>query len=111
MEKQFFSRRGFIGASAVASAAAISSAAGIKPSDLPDLTVKGVKVHKVKDYSHVVSITTSSTGRFLQVSGLHFVGQRAPAPLQPFVSTILPATEPVARSSRACLASKAGTYG
>jgi len=60
MEKQIFSRRGFIGASAVASAAAISSAAGIKPSDLPDLTVKEVKVHKVKDYSHVVSITTSS---------------------------------------------------
>lgn len=60
MEKQLVSRRRFIGASATASAVAVSSAAGIKPRDLPDLTIKDVKVYVVKDYSHVVSVTTTS---------------------------------------------------
>lgn len=65
MERLTISRRHFLGSSALASAAvvsarAVSAAAGIKPSDLPDLTIKEVKVSVVKDFSHVVSVTTSS---------------------------------------------------
>jgi L-alanine-DL-glutamate epimerase-like enolase superfamily enzyme len=45
MSRHSFSRRGFLGAATFSPAARASAAVGIKPSDLPDLTIKEVKVH------------------------------------------------------------------
>ena len=65
MDRLTVSRRDFLGSFAVASAvvssaAVASAAAGIKTSDLPDLTIKEVKVFVVKDYSHVVSVVAAT---------------------------------------------------
>src|ERR1700726_1183914 len=65
MERSNLSRRDFIissvlGSTASASAETLSAAIGVKPSDLPDLTIKDVKIYVVKDYSHVVSIVSAS---------------------------------------------------
>ncbi len=43
------SRRTFLGGSALLSAASLSAAAGIKPADLPDLSIKEVKAHITSD--------------------------------------------------------------
>lgn len=45
MIKPNLSRRHFLGGSAMASAASLCAAAGLKSSDLPDLTIKEVKAH------------------------------------------------------------------
>jgi len=61
-------RRGFLGASALASAAGLlpsalraqtASAAGVKPADLPDLTIKAVKVYATAS-GRLASITAAS---------------------------------------------------
>ena len=59
MAKDTVSRRGFLGAAAVGPAASGCAAAGIKPSDLPDLTVKEVKVHSTA-YGQLACVTTHS---------------------------------------------------
>jgi len=45
MSESSVSRRNFLGSSALITVAGLSGAAGIKPSDLPDLTIKEVKAH------------------------------------------------------------------
>jgi L-alanine-DL-glutamate epimerase-like enolase superfamily enzyme len=51
------SRRHFLGGAAALSAARVSRAAGIKPSDLPDLTIQEVKVY-VTDHGRLASVVT-----------------------------------------------------
>ncbi len=53
------SRRGFLGSSAVAPAAGLFTAAGIKAADLPNLTIKEVKVH-VTDRGNLACVVTES---------------------------------------------------
>jgi L-alanine-DL-glutamate epimerase-like enolase superfamily enzyme len=49
MIESSLSRRAFLSSSALVSAATLSAAAGIKPGDLPDLTIKEVKAHITTD--------------------------------------------------------------
>ena len=57
MAKASVSRRHFLGGAAALSAARVSMAAGIKPSDLPDLTIQEVKVY-VTDHGRLASVVT-----------------------------------------------------
>ncbi len=53
------SRRFFLGGVTAGVAAQVSAAAGIKPGDLPDLTIKEVKVY-VTDHGRLASVVTKS---------------------------------------------------
>jgi L-alanine-DL-glutamate epimerase-like enolase superfamily enzyme len=57
MRRSSVSRRQFLGGAAGLTAARTSRAAGIKPADLPDLTVKEVKVY-VTDHGRLASVVT-----------------------------------------------------
>jgi len=55
------SRRAFLGGSALLSAASLAAAAGIKPGDLPDLTIKEVKAYITSDSGDgLASVVTQS---------------------------------------------------
>lgn len=74
--KQNLSRRSFLGASAGLAAAGLSAATnpiaaaaqsvGVKPRDLPDLTIKEVKVY-VTDISSIHKLNSPETGELLSV--------------------------------------------
>src|ERR1035438_7643612 len=57
MSRISVSRRHFLGGAAALSAAGVSRAAGIKPSDLPDLTITEVKAY-VTDHGRLASVVT-----------------------------------------------------
>jgi L-alanine-DL-glutamate epimerase-like enolase superfamily enzyme len=59
MEKRIVSRRSFLGGSALVSAASLCAAAGIKPSDLPDLTIKEVRAHLTGEDGLACVVTNS----------------------------------------------------
>lgn len=93
--KQNLSRRTFLGTSAGFAAAGFSAvgnpiaaaaqSAGVKPGDLPDLTIKEVKVY-VTDISKIHKLNSPETGELLSVvtnSGLegnHTIGDRNATP-------------------------------
>jgi len=58
MQDTTSSRRRFLGAAAFGSAATAIAAAGIKPSDLPDLTIKEVKAY-VTDHGSLAGVVTA----------------------------------------------------
>lgn len=64
------SRRCFLGAAALGPAASACAAAALKPSDLPDLTIKEVKVY-VTTHGQLASVATNSG-----IEGNYTLGQR-----------------------------------
>ena len=93
--KQNLSRRSFLGTSAGFAAAGLSAAAnpiaaaaqsvGVKPGDLPDLTIKEVKVY-VTDISNIHKLNSPETGELLSVvtnsgiEGNYTIGDRNATP-------------------------------
>ena len=70
MSKNSVSRRHFLGGAAALSAAGVSQAAGIKPCDLPDLTIAEVKAY-VTDHGSLASVVTRSG-----IEGNYTLGER-----------------------------------
>jgi len=56
------SRRAFLGGSALLSASTVSAAAGIKPSDLPDLRIKEVKAHITSEDGDGLACVVTNSG-------------------------------------------------
>jgi L-alanine-DL-glutamate epimerase-like enolase superfamily enzyme len=96
MKKQDFSRRDFIYGSAMGTAAAAATAlsnpalaaaqsVGVKTGDLPDLTIKEVKVY-MTDISNIHKVNTTETGELLSVvttsgiEGNYTIGNRNRTP-------------------------------
>ncbi|MDP9052382.1 MAG: mandelate racemase/muconate lactonizing enzyme family protein [Acidobacteriota bacterium] len=93
--KQNLSRRNFLGASAGFAAAGLSAVAkpiaaaaqsvGVKPADLPDLTIKEVKVY-VTDISKIHKLNSPETGELLSIvtnsgiEGNYTIGDRNATP-------------------------------
>jgi L-alanine-DL-glutamate epimerase-like enolase superfamily enzyme len=93
MPNKTFSRRDFLGASAIGAIAgasvladpirAAAQSVGIKPSDLPDLTVKEVKVY-VANIGPIRRINSGETGEICSIvtncgiEGNYTIGNRAP---------------------------------
>ncbi len=70
MESNNVSRRCFLGAAALGPAGSACAAAAVKPSDLPDLTIKEVKVY-VTTHGQLASVVTNSG-----IEGNYTLGQR-----------------------------------
>jgi hypothetical protein len=93
--KENLSRRSFLGASAGFAAAGLSAVAnpiaaaaqsvGVKPGDLPDLTIKEVKVY-VTDMSNIHKLNGTETGELISVvtnsgiEGNYTIGDRSTTP-------------------------------
>jgi len=93
--KENVSRRSFLGASAGFAAAGLSAVAnpiaaaaqsvGVKPGDLPDLTIKEVKVY-VTDISQVHKLNSPESGELLSIvtnsgiEGNYTIGDRNATP-------------------------------